>query len=784
MKKLYFLFFFFCVSAYVFSQDIALYKQFNGYYDFTAIGNTMNIDENNNGSCVILTSSSATLNMQPGQNIAAAYLYWAGSGTGDFSVELNNTPVMASRTFSYSLDANRVFFAAFADVTTQLIATGNGVYTLSELDLTAVIPPYCPTGTNFGGWAIMIIYEDLSLPLNQVSVYDGLPGVSQFQNSLDIILTPLNVIDTQDAKIGFLAWEGDEDLAVQETLQVNGNIISNPPLNPPNNAFNSTNSFTGSSTLYNMDIDVYNIESNIQIGDTSAKISLTSGQDLVMVNCIVTVLNSTLPDATIEIDTVHITCQSRQIQVDYTVYNINSTEELPANVPISFYADGILVGSAATQNIIPIGGNESGTVTITVPGNIPDSFQLEAVVDDPPTVVEINEDNNDDSVQVQLLLAEIIELQDLFECDGKDNNQTAVFDLTVNTPLALGNQTDVTLTYHESQNDADMDVGAITTPSAYTNISNPQIIYVRVESDADPTCYVTDSFMLTVVFLPNAFQPDDIHLCDDPSNDGVEFFDLTEQIPAIIGSQQEVNVDFYLTQTDADTQTNPIANPAFWQNTTNPQIVYVRVESSILDSCYSTTSFEISIEEIVFAEIFCNLHKCDIGFDSAYFDLTEAEDYLAPGMLVLGYYTFSIEDGFEEITNPENFRNTLNAQIVYVKVENPFDPACYFLTSIRLSIKDCPPWVPEGFSPNADGINDTFEIIGLYDIFPNFRLKIFSRYGNLIYKGNNDIPEWDGTATHGLNGIGNPLPTGTYFWVLDLNHPEYEIMKGWVYLNR
>src|SRR5690606_42121812 len=102
----------------------------------------------------------------------------------------------------------------------------------------------------------------------------------------------------------------------------------------------------------------------------------------------------------------------------------------------------------------------------------------------------------------------------------------------------------------------------------------------------------------------------------------------------------------------------------------------------------------------------------------------------------------------------------------------------------RLSIEELPPWVPAGSPPDADGLTDTSEIIALYDIFPNFRLTIFSRYGNLMYKDNNDIPAWDGTATPGLNGIGNPLPTGTYFWVLDLNHPEYEIMKGWVYLNR
>ena len=53
-----------------------------------------------------------------------------------------------------------------------------------------------------------------------------------------------------------------------------------------------------------MDIDVYPIENTINVGDISATIQLTSGQDLVMVNNIITVLNSQLPDATVSIDSV------------------------------------------------------------------------------------------------------------------------------------------------------------------------------------------------------------------------------------------------------------------------------------------------------------------------------------------------------------------------------------------------------------------------------------------------------------------------------------------------
>ena len=130
-----------------------------------------------------------------------------------------------------------------------------------------------------------------------------------------ITLNSLNVIDNQDAKIGFVAWEGDKNIAENESLFINGNLIDNPPLNPGNNAFNGTNSFLGTDTLYNMDLDVYNIQNNINIGDTKAKIELTSSRDFVMINTIVTKLNSQLPDATIKIDKIDKTCNSKIVDV-------------------------------------------------------------------------------------------------------------------------------------------------------------------------------------------------------------------------------------------------------------------------------------------------------------------------------------------------------------------------------------------------------------------------------------------------------------------------------------
>ena len=109
------------------SQDISLYQQFNGRYDFTLIGNTLNVEPNGaNDPCLLLPSSDATLNLSPTDVIVNAYLYWAGSGTGDFNVKLNGIDITSQRNFAAIQSSNgNPFFSAFADVTTQLQTTGN-----------------------------------------------------------------------------------------------------------------------------------------------------------------------------------------------------------------------------------------------------------------------------------------------------------------------------------------------------------------------------------------------------------------------------------------------------------------------------------------------------------------------------------------------------------------------------------------------------------------------------------------------------------------------------------
>ncbi|PTX58933.1 gliding motility-associated-like protein [Kordia periserrulae] len=572
------------------AQDISLFQQFNGRFDYTALGNTLNVVENGpTGACTINTSSSASLNLASDQTMVAAYLYWAGSDDGDFEIELNGIPVTAERTFSDALTGNRTFFAAFADVTDIVQAEGNGLYTVSEFDLTSVIDPYCPTGTNFGGWAITVIYENLALPLNQLNVYDGLESVP---DELEITLDNLNVFDNMGAKIGFIAWEGDQALSVNESLRVNGTIISNFPLNPPDNAFNGTNSFTGATDLYNMDIDFYNIQNNINIGDTEATISLTSGQDFVMINNIITVLNSQLPDATVVIDNIEDECDVRDIDITYTVFNTNSTAALPQNTPIAFYADGILIATTTTQVALPIGGSTQQTITVSIPANIPDTFELLIVVDDDGTgagtVDETNEDNNTFVQNVTLPTSpEIPLLPNLELCDTE-----AFFEFDLTTQEALFNSAIFTFEYYETLQDASNSTNSITNVTAYSNANYPAEIFIKVIHNTS-LCSSIGNFELVILESPEVTQPEDLEACRLDETESVPF-DLTFN-EETISPASNLTFSYYETANADGTFQDEITNPTAYLNSSNPQTIFVTVENTF--GCIVATSFELIVED-------------------------------------------------------------------------------------------------------------------------------------------------------------------------------------------
>ena len=68
--------------------------------------------------------------------------------------------------------------------------------------------------------------------------------------------------------------------------------------------------------------------------------------------------------------------------------------------------------------------------------------------------------------------------------------------------------------------------------------------------------------------------------------------------------------------------------------------------------------------------------------------------------------------------------------------------------------------VPNAFSPNGDGINDTW-LIQYLDSYPDCTVDVYNRYGQQVFHAAGYTKNWDGRVN------GQPLPVGTYYWMID-----------------
>jgi len=84
--------------------------------------------------------------------------------------------------------------------------------------------------------------------------------------------------------------------------------------------------------------------------------------------------------------------------------------------------------------------------------------------------------------------------------------------------------------------------------------------------------------------------------------------------------------------------------------------------------------------------------------------------------------------------------------------------------------------IPNTFTPNGDGINDTWDI-GKINDYPNCVVQVFSRYGQMVFQSTGYGIPWDGTCK------GSRLPEGTYYYIINLN-ADVPLLSGYVAIIR
>jgi gliding motility-associated-like protein len=118
---------------------------------------------------------------------------------------------------------------------------------------------------------------------------------------------------------------------------------------------------------------------------------------------------------------------------------------------------------------------------------------------------------------------------------------------------------------------------------------------------------------------------------------------------------------------------------------------------------------------------------------------------------------------------------------------NVFKPGKYFVQvtennctvsdSVNVVWGDCPFYIPNAFTPNADGKNDSFGLLNGVTL-QHFSMKVYDRYGQVIFKTDNVSDKWDGKYK------GKAMPAGSYAWqVTYINGLGYtKWLKGFVLL--
>ena len=798
--KQHLLLLFLCFCLPIFGQEeFKLAHQINGQVDFTMIGATMNSKANDGATTCddydlpFGQTASADLNLRSDQTIRNAYIYWSSNNrTEDREIFLNGESVLARSVYKQNISTYS-FYSCFADVTDLVQAQGNTTYTVTGLKITRQ-----DCTVSYGGWAMIVVYEDGSFTKNSVNIYEGFKGISgSGVNSIDIDISDLLVANDSGSKLGILAWEGDESISVTERVTFNGNVLSNT-LNPGNNLFNGTNTFTNDSNLYNMDLDGFDIEDYVEVGDTSASIVVESGQDLVLMNVIAFTLNNELPDPTVEFrNLTTANCESDEVTIDFAVQNINSNDELDAGASVKLFlesVDSTPVAEVFTTDIIPIDGEETFPITIPIPSDLGDEVEIFAQVNlntrKEPIMLELNPNNNtanttlvaprpynvEDEATIcaneeyTLINGETVSTAGEYTRTVPAQNgcdSTVVLTLNVNpipslqsTQLSACSQTNsatftlsdatddlnnggtYTISYHPTEADAMNDSNEL--PNSYD--SETATIWARAQNEFD--CVNTIEVNLTVVASPTVNSISPYNECGDS---GTASFDLTTKASEAIGSQNgnQLNVQYFTSEQDAEANENAIANPENYENTSNPQTIYVRLTTDQSPFCSAVGSFELSVNDQPDAEdVPIIIPTCSLSA-TAYFNLDDVSLQVAANnsaMQVQFYETIAdAEAAQNEITNTSNYQS--GTATIYGKVIDP-TTGCFSIGNVQLQVDDIPPTISEAFSNCATNTDNDASVFDL----TQFESQLLENFQNLSITYHTSQAD----AESGTNAISQP----------------------------
>jgi gliding motility-associated-like protein len=303
-------------------------------------------------------------------------------------------------------------------------------------------------------------------------------------------------------------------------------------------------------------------------------------------------------------------------------------------------------------------------------------------------------------------------------CDA-DHDGFANFDLTSIIPDVLQGLTGVTVTFHETNDDALIGINPIADDTNYTNIvSEEQIVYIRVESNTTSCASVTPIEIHTNLLL-TATDIDDISRCDI-DNDGVEEFSFLSIATSIINDlpiEFGISIEFYLTENDRDNQVNAIDQSVPFVPTSNPQTIYLGLSSA---TCYDIEQIDITLVPVYEFENINSQTVCDEdqdGFTTT--DLSQFDAQVTDALDGFSVTYFLTEQDARNATNvlPNFYTNTTNPFTVYPRITSD-ETGCSDVNFFEITVLEAPITSTPSDIVICDDDQDGLFTIDLLDVIP------------------------------------------------------------------
>jgi gliding motility-associated-like protein len=325
-----------------------------------------------------------------------------------------------------------------------------------------------------------------------------------------------------------------------------------------------------------------------------------------------------------------------------------------------------------------------------------------------------------------------------FEIDGNPSNESTIFDLSTQDSQVLDGQSPANfrVSYYLSQVAAEL--GENPLPNLYRNQNNPQEIWARVDNIDTPQsiCFAIAPITLQVNPLPAFNLEPQYNICFDQN--GTEVIDLAIINTGLSDTDYTFEWSYNGTLIPDEIRSNLVPSQGGTYTVT-----VTDTSTSAITSCEFTQSTEVI--ESAPPSLVLSLNT------RAFADSHEIEA-VATG---IGVYEYNIDNGPWQdsgtFTNVSIGTHTITAR----------DKNGCGLVSESITVIDYPLY----FTPNGDGVNDRWNVVGLNNQ-PSAKIYIFDRYGKLLKQLSPVGSGWDGTFN------GQIMPSNDYWFVVEYQEPS------------